>query len=332
MKNVCVLGDGAWGTAVATLLAHNGYTVKLWCHDAAVVETIMRTRVNERYLPGHTLSERIIPTISLEDAVRDTQWIFEAIPVQYLRSVIMDVVPCVTPDQIWVVLSKGIEKDTLLLPTQIIDDIFAHPPKKAVVAGPSFAADLASKQVTAVSIAATDCALAHELQTMLENKYFKPFYSTDLIGVQVGGALKNVITLGVGMLEGAGYTDNTKAFLVTRGLHEMGLMTKVLGGDPATLYGLSGVGDLVLTSLGQLSRNLAVGKRLGRGESLQDIIRELGNAPEGINTVQAIQQLMQKHQLELPICKAVHEIIFAGKKIDHLIAALMKHSPAEECR
>ncbi len=332
MKKVCVLGDGAWGTAVATLLAHNGYQVALWCYNPENAAAIARMRMNERYLPGVVLSEHIIPTASLEDAVCGTRWVFEAIPVQYLRSVIREAAPCFTRDQVWVVLSKGIEQHTLLLPTQIIDDVSGIEHKKAVFAGPSFAADLANKQVTAVSVAATDCKLAYELQSVLENDYFKPFFNTDLIGVQVGGAVKNVITLAVGMLEGAGYTDNTKAFLVTRGLHEMTIIAKAIGGNPETLYGLSGVGDLVLTSLGSLSRNLAVGKRLGKGDALQPILDELGHVPEGINTVQTMQKVMQKYKLQLPICNAVYEIIFAGKKIDHLIAAMMQHSPAEECK
>lgn len=324
MKNVCVLGEGAWGTAFATLLAHNGYHVKLWCYDAQVAETIARTHVNERYLPGHILSDHIIPTTSLEDAVCGTRWIFEAIPVQYMRSVISQAASCFTQDQIWIVLSKGIEQDTLLLPTQIIDNVFGVVSQKAVFAGPSFAADLAHQQITAGSVAATNDELAHELQSMLENEYFRPVLNNDLIGVQIGGAIKNVITLGVGMLDGAGYTDNTKAFLVTRGLHEMMIIAKALGGKPETLYGLSGIGDLMLTSLGNLSRNLAVGKRLGRGNALQPILDELGHIPEGINTVKTMQQVMQKYKLQLPICSAIHEIIFEGKKIDTLIAALMR--------
>lgn len=332
MKHICVLGEGAWGTAVATLLAHNGHTVKLWCYEESNAQAIARTRMNERYLPGHILSERIIPTTSLKDAVCGSEWVFEAIPVQYLRSVIQQAAPCFTDEQIWVILSKGIEQNTLLLPTHIIDDVCGVSHKKAVFAGPSFAADLANKQVTAVSVAATDCDVAYALQGLLANEYFKPFFNTDLIGVQAGGAVKNVITLGVGILEGAGYTDNTKAFLVTRGLQEMSEIATALGGKPETLYGLSGVGDLMLTALGKLSRNLAVGKRLGKGDALQTILDELGHVPEGINTVQTIQQLMQKKKLQLPICNAVYEIIFAGKKVDALIAALMEPDSARECQ
>ena len=150
--------------------------------------------------------------------------------------------------------------------------------------------------------------------------------------MQVGGAVKNVITLGVGMLEGAGYTDNTKAFLVTRGLREMTEIANALGGKPETLYGLSGIGDLMLTALGKLSRNLTVGKRLGKGDALQTILDELGHVPEGINTVQSIKKLMEKKGLQLPICKAVYEIIYSGKKIDTLIAAMMHLSLLEECQ
>lgn len=330
MKTVSMLGDGAWGTAVATLLAHNGYQVKLWCHDAANADTIKRTRINERYLPGYTLSEHIIPITSLEDAFHDIQWIFEAVPVQYLRSVLEQSASYITPDHVWIVLSKGIEGGTLMLPTQIIDDVLKSSPKKAVVAGPSFAADVAKKQATAVSVAATESSLAHTVRTMLENDYFKPFFNADLLGVQAGGAVKNVMTLGVGMLDGAGYTDNTKAFLLTRGLYEMALIAKTFGGDPTTLYGLSGVGDLVLTSMGKLSRNLEVGKRLGRGDRLQLILDELGHVPEGINAIKSVKQLIQKKKLELPIAEAIHDIALNGRSIEDLIIALMIHTPTEE--
>lgn len=322
MKKVCVLGDGAWGTAVATVLAHNGYEVALWCHDDADAQAIAQTHRNERYLPGHALSELIKPTASLQEALRDVRWVFEAIPVQYMRATLRDAKPHITKDHVWVVLSKGIEQETLLLPTQIIDDVFQSSAQQVVLAGPSFAVDLAKKQVTGVSAAATNATLIREIQSVVENEYFKIFIQEDLIGVQVGGAVKNVMTLGVGMLDGAGYTDNTKSLLVTRGLSEMALIAKVLGGDPATLYGLSGVGDLVLTAMGNLSRNLAVGKRLGRGDALQTILDELGHVPEGINTVKSIKQLMEKKRLELPICSAIYDIVFTKGSINALITAL----------
>jgi len=323
MKKVTVLGDGAWGTAVATLLAQNGCTVLLWCHNQEVADTIKEKRVNERYLPGCTLNELIHPVTSLQEAVCGSKWVFEAVPVKFLRSVLQQTIHCFSRDQTWIILSKGIEQETLLLPSQIIDDVFGYEPKKAVLAGPSFAQDLARKQLTAVSIAATQESTARTLQKMLANNYFRPYYSPDLIGVQVGGALKNVLALGIGVLEGAGFTDNAKALLFTRGLNEMVQCAVALGGEQETLYGLSGVGDLVLTSMGSLSRNLLVGKRIGAGDSLETILAETGYIPEGLNTVKSVHKLAQKYNVQLPIFENIYEGIFGGKPLDAIIAELM---------
>lgn len=331
MKTVSVIGEGAWGTAVATLLAHNGYTVKLWCQDPKVADQIVRTRVNEKYLSGITLDEKIKPTTDLRMAMCDTELIFEAIPVKYLRSVISQARVCVSPDQTWVVLSKGIEQNTLLLPTQIIDDVLGHSPNKIVMVGPSFALDLAQKQITAVVIAAQDCERGAELQRMLANNYFRPYISTDLMGAQAGAALKNVITLAIGMLDGAGYRDNAKAFLLTRGLHEMTELVVALGGKIETIYGLAGAGDLVLTATGTLSRNLNVGRILGQGKKLADIERAMGGTPEGINTVQAVHQMQRQKKLNLPICREIYEVIFSGKSVQAMLSDLMSQPLTQEC-
>jgi len=331
MKSVCMIGEGAWGTAVATLLVHNGYTVKLWCHDASVVDTIKQTRENKRYLPGIMLDEKIEPTAQLDEAVCGVQYVFEAIPITYLRSVLQDAKPCFSQEQIWVVLSKGIEQDTLLLPTQILDDVFGTDVQKAMFAGPSFAHDVASKQITAVTIGTPDCAFGSELQKMLANEYFRPYFSTDMIGVQVGSALKNVITLGIGMLDGAGYTDNPKAFLFARGLHEIVQLAQTLGGKQETIYGLSGVGDLVLTAMGKLSKNLEVGRRLGAGQSLDEILEQTGYIPEGINTVKAVNQLIAKHKLPLPICQGIYEVIFESQSLEAMLKKLMAQPLEWEC-
>lgn len=330
MKTVCILGEGAWGTAVATLLAHNGFKVRLWCYDAAVAQTIKEKQVNDRYLPGIQLSKHIEAITDLSQATCGVRWIFEAIPIKYLRSVLEKAKPCFVPEQVWVVLSKGIEQDSLLLPTQILDDVFKTTVQKAIFAGPSFADEVARKQITAVSVAATDCTLAHELQVMLANDYFRPYFSTDIIGVQIGAALKNVITLGVGILDGAGYGDNPKAFFITRGLKEMAHVSMLLGGKEETIYGLAGVGDLVLTSLGKLSRNLEVGRRLGNGEALDTIIQKTGYIPEGINTVIAVNQLMQKKGTMLPLCHGIYAIIQGKQKVQQLFEQLLRE-PLDEC-
>ena len=331
MKTVTIIGEGAWGTAVATLLATNGYMVKLWCHDKMVAETISKKRHNERYLPGIVLPDTIKPTTNLSQALADVDWVFEAIPVAFLRPLLLQALPWVRPNQRWVILSKGIEQETLLLPTQIVDDVFGDKVKKAVFAGPSFAYEVATKQITAVTVAATNCAVGQELQRLLANDYFRPYISLDIIGVQVGAALKNVITLGVGLLDGAGYNDNTKAFFMTRGFHEMVELACAMGGNVETLYGLSGFGDLVLTSMGKLSRNLEVGQRLGRGEQLSAILDQTGYTSEGVNSVRSMCQLMQRYKLDLSICHGIYAVIFEGRSVSTMLDQLMKQPLSWEC-
>ena len=332
MKTVCVIGEGAWGTAVANVLADNGYTVKLWCYHKDVAEEISKTRINKRYLPSILLDEKIEPTTDLRKAICDVTWVFEAIPVKYLRSVLEQAKPCFMQDQIWVVLSKGIEQDTLLVPTQMIDEIFGPETKKAVFAGPSFAKEVATKQITAVTIAAQNCDIGLQLQRILANTYFRPYISTDIIGVQVGAALKNVITLGIGLLDGAGYNDNAKAFFLTRGLNEMVGLAMAMGGKQETIYGLPGVGDLVLTSMGKLSRNLEVGRRLVIGETLDDVLKETGYIPEGIHSVKSVCQLAKKLTLDLFLCTQIYYVIFENKSIQSMLDELMAHPLEWECK
>lgn len=331
MKIVCVLGEGAWGTAISTLLANNGFTVKLWCYDPKVAQAIVDTRYNERYLPGVQLSELIIPTTNLSEAVGNVPLVFEAIPVKFLRTVLQQVKDVVVPEQKWIVLSKGIEQESLLLPTQLIDEVFEKQLPKAVLVGPSYAKDLSEKQITAVTLAATDCNFGLALQKMLANDYFRPYLSLDIIGVQVGAAIKNVVTLAVGMLDGAGYDDNVKAFIFTRGLGEMVTIAQAFGGKAETLYGLSGVGDLVLTAMGKQSKNREVGRRLGIGQSLEKILDETGYIPEGINTINSVYQLMQQKNLDLPVCQGVYEIIHNKKSISALLEDLMQRPLEQEC-
>ena len=332
LKTVCMIGEGAWGTAVATLLAENGYTVKLWCYDSNVARSINEKRENDRYLPGILLDEKIQPTTDLMQATCDVKWVFEAIPVKFLCAVLQDAKECFSPNQVWVVLSKGIEQETLLLPTQMIDEVFGKHTKKAVFAGPSFAQEVATKQITAVTVAATDCEIGLKLQRILANDYFRPYITTDMMGVQLGAALKNVITIGIGLLGGAGYNDNAEAFFLTRGLNEMMLLAVALGGKQETIYGLSGVGDLVLTSMGKLSRNLEVGRRLGKGQTLDEILQETGYIPEGINSVKSICQLGKKLSLDLFICNSIYSIIFEQKSIATMFEELMQRPLEWECK
>lgn len=331
MKQVMMIGEGAWGTAVATLLAYNNIQVNLWCYDENVCNEIKKSHINNRYLPEVILSARIKPTTDFAKAFAESELIFEAIPVQYMRSVLEKCKPHVQSEHKWIVLSKGIENNSLLLPTQLIDEVIGKSAHKAVLVGPSFAHDIAMEQITGVTLAASDCEFGLMVQKLLANNFFRPYLSLDVIGVQIGGALKNVIALAIGMLDGAGYRDNVKAFVLTRGLHEMMIVSQFRGGRPESIYGLSGVGDVVLTAMGARSRNREVGKRIGAGQTLETILHETGYIPEGVNTAISVHQLIEQFSLDLPVCRGVFEVIMRGKKIETLLADLMNRPLEQEC-
>lgn len=319
--NIAVIGEGAWGIAIATILAYNGHNVNLWCYDPDVVTSIKTSGINERYMPGVKLSPLIHPTTSMEEAVSGVEYIFEAIPVKYMRSVLTQAEPFVKPEHQWIVLSKGIEQETLMLPAQIVEDIFGTT-QYAVCMGPSFAREVVNRQFTGMVLATKDTTQSTKIKQLLENEYIKISESDDIIGTQIGAALKNVIALGVGILDGAGYGENTKALVLTYALQDMVVCSQALGGRIETIYGLSGVGDLVLTCMGGLSRNLMVGTYFGRGQSLEEIIREKGVIPEGVNTAQSIYTLAQKYGIMLPVCQGVHDMIFKGLTVDLFLKQL----------
>lgn len=320
-SKVTVIGEGAWGTAIAMLLASNNYHVMLWCHDEHVVKTIKQHRTNH-YLPGFTLSESIIPTHDIQQALEYSEYIFEAIPVKYLRSVIESAQNYARVGHRWIVLSKGIENNTLKFPVQIIEEIISGA-KTAVVAGPSFAKEVAQQKITALTVASQDNELSFQVQRMLANSYIKPYTSNDVIGTQVGGALKNVIALGIGIADGAGLSENSKAFLFTRGLREIIELTQRLGGRPETIMGLSGVGDLVMSAFSSLGRNRSCGNLLGQGKNLVDLEKEYDVMPEGINTTQSLYELIHKHHLDMPVCVGIYNIVYKQESVHTLLAQLM---------
>lgn len=318
---ISVLGAGAWGTALATVLTHNGHDVLIWAHEESVADDINRLHENRRYMPGIPLSKNIRASTDIEQVIADAQVIFEVIPVAYMRNVLAQVAHCFSKQQIWVIASKGIEQQTLMVPTEIINDIAQTKVIQAVVAGPSFAQDVAREQLTGVVVAARHKDIATQVQHLLDNAYFRTCITFDIQGVQIGSALKNVIALGVGMLDGAGMTDSTKALLLARGLQEMVTIGLERGAVQQTFFGLSGVGDLVLTAMGKLSRNLDAGRKIAQGYALSDIEKQLGCIPEGLNTVKSVYQLSQE-QLHLPICECLYEIIYEGKNVKALLEVL----------
>jgi len=309
-NKICVLGEGAWGTAIAKLLANNGLSVNLWCHNPDISQAILN------------LDTLIKPTPHMQEALQDVDWIFEAIPVKFLRSVIEKSKPHITDKQIFVILSKGIEQDTLLFPTQIIDEVLGFVTKKAVISGPSFAHDLNNRHVTAVNIASSNMQITQDLIAIMKNNYFYPKLSNDIIGLQVCGAIKNVIALGLGIADSSGCGDNTKAFLLTVGLQEMALLNKQVGGYSETVYDLAGIGDLVLSCFGSHGRNFLMGKQLGEGKKSEDIFAQTGFIPEGINTVQSVKQLIDKTGLDLPLCSGIYNVIFNNLKFSDLLKTI----------
>ncbi len=309
LQKIAVLGAGNWGTAIASLLAENGHQISLWCHENEVAHDINRNHRNTAYCSEFLLSTSITATTSLKEAVQDATWIFEAVPVKFLRTIVQQAKHHAATDATWVVLSKGIEVDTLMFPTQIITDVLGDEIKTVVFGGPTFAKELMQKQLSAASIASIHAHECTSLAALLNNDYFTAFVSSDPMGVQIGGAVKNVIALRIGIATGSGYKNNTTAYLLTKALEEMATLVQSLGGQSQTVYGLSGLGDMILTCTGSLSKNLKAGRLIAQGYTMAELTREFGTLPEGINTVQSIHQLINRLNLDLPLCKATYDMI-----------------------
>lgn len=326
MKKIGMLGGGSWGTAAAQLLASNGHEVILWCYEPDVTQCITKVHCNDRYLPDVKLSPLITPTIDLKSLFDSTDIVFEAIPVAHMRSVLQTSCAYIHDRHSFVVLSKGLEQETLRLPSQIIEDIFGVTCPVAVVAGPSFAREVACRAITALTVASLSDPLIAVVRQLMNNDYCRTFSCSDSVGVQVAGACKNVVALGLGILEGANIADNTKAFMFTLGLAEIAACAKVLGGRPETLYGLAGIGDLMLTCRGRLSRNAYVGQCLGNGKTIEQAIKELGTIPESLNTVCSVYQLAEQYKLELPLFKNIYEVVQGNMTLDTFLNLLV-HGP-----
>ncbi len=308
-----VLGDGAWGTAIASLLAYNKYDVTLWCYNPAVAESIINKQENTLYMPGVKLSTCIKPCLDLNRALADSNLIFQAIPTAFLRSTLSKISFLKNHDKKatpWILLNKGIENKTLLLPTQILDSILPYHAPKIVLSGPSFACETINQQPTCIMLATQDSLLVEPLQNILHNNFFKTVYTHDTIGVQVGGALKNIITLALGILKAQKYSDNTISFVVTYGLQEISILAQALGGDQKTIYGLSGIGDLILTAFGSHSKNLQAGILLGSNKTLDEIKAHFATLPESFNTICSAYSITQKYALKAPLITTLYNIIY----------------------
>ncbi|OGW33837.1 MAG: glycerol-3-phosphate dehydrogenase [Nitrospirae bacterium GWD2_57_9] len=320
-----VIGAGAWGTALAMLLADKGHDVTLWMYEKDLAEETRQTRENRVYLPGLRLPASINVTSSLETAVKDKPVILSVVPSHTVRAVTKQLVPFLRKDAIIVSASKGIEIETLMPLSEIFRDVL---PKEfhdrlSFLSGPSFAKEVAVKMPTAVALAAYDQAIGRQVQEIFSNSYFRVYTNPDVIGVELAGSLKNVVAIAAGVLEGMGYGYNTMAALLTRGLAEMARLGIAMGGNQQTFSGLAGMGDLVLTCTGGLSRNRTLGARLGKGEKLNDIMSGAKTVAEGVKTAKAARNLAIKYDVSMPVVEEVYQLLYEGKDPKTAVKDLM---------
>ena len=327
-----VVGAGSWGTTLAILLADKGHQVRLWVYEKELAEEMQKSRENITYLPGHRLSDNITITSSIKDAVSDSEIIVFVVPSHVARGVIREVSPFVSKDTIIVSATKGIENNTLMPISEVFKEILPKPFHKnlAFLSGPSFAKEVVQKMPTAVALASYDRKTGEIIQQAFSTDYFRVFTNSDVIGVELGGALKNVIAIATGIADGMGFGHNTRAAIITRGLAEMTRLGIAMGAEPATFAGLSGLGDLVLTCTGELSRNRTVGLRLGKGEKLKDILASMKMIAEGVKTTKAVYALSKRYDIEMPIPNEVYYILYEDKDVKQSARDLMNRELGEE--
>lgn len=330
MTKVSVLGAGSWGTALAMVLSENGHDTLIWSHRQNLADEINERHTNEKYLPNIHLPEKLAATSDLKKAVEHGEILVFAVPTKAIREVAQSVNQHLNKKVLIVHVSKGIEPDTLkrisemleeTLSPQFVEDI-------VVLSGPSHAEEVVLHHPTTITAACTNLRSAEKIQDLFMNDYFRVYTNTDVIGVELGGALKNVIALAAGISDGLNYGDNAKAALITRGLAEIARLGVRMGGNPFTFAGLSGMGDLIVTCTSVHSRNWKAGNMLGKGMKLDEVLEKMGMVVEGVRTTKAAYQLAQKYEVPMPITTVLYEVLFEGKEpkdaVDELMHRLKK--------
>ena len=322
---VTVVGGGAWGTALADLLARKGEQVTLWARESEVIESVNKRHRNDMFLPGADLAPALRAEADLAASVRGVDTIVSAAPSHAVRGVMTQVAAALRDARPLVVsASKGLDPDRLERPSHVLGDVLATATPVAVLSGPSFAWEVFQGQPTAVVAASTVDDVARRTQRLFSTNYFRVYSHTDVIGVELAGALKNVIALAAGILEGLGMGFNTRAAMITRGLAEITRLGMALGAQPMTFAGLAGMGDLILTATGALSRNRTLGVALGQGQTLEQALAGKAAVVEGVNTTRTAVALGERHGVELPIAREVSNILFKSKPPRQAIADLME--------
>lgn len=327
-----MIGAGAWGTALARLLAVKGFTVRLWAYEREVVESIEATNRNSLYLPNVLLPQSLRATHTLSDALTNCELIILAVPSHVMRTIVSQMQPYLTDPIPITVATKGIEEDSCRLMVDVIRSILPSSWHQAltVLTGPSFALEVCQEKPTTILLAGDQDSLVIRLQQVFMTSQFRVYAGHDMIGAQIGGALKNVMAIASGIVDGLDLGFNARAALLTRGLAEMIRLGKEMGANVTTLYGLSGLGDLVLTCTGSLSRNYSVGLKLGQGLTLDEICSQTPTVAEGIRTTRAATRLATRHHVEMPIVQGIHDVLFEGTSPREAVTSLMNRAAKYE--
>ncbi|RYM05386.1 NAD(P)H-dependent glycerol-3-phosphate dehydrogenase [Sporolactobacillus sp. THM7-7] len=332
MKKIAVIGAGSWGTALSLVLADNGYDVDLWSHRREQADEINDQHTNKKYLPGVRLPDCVHGTADLGVALAGTGGVLLTVPARALREVLGRLCPHLAEPMLFIHGIKSIEPQTFKRISEIIEEEIPSRLRQAVVvlSGPSHAEEVSRRHPTTVAVASRSSDAAKQVQNLFFNPYFRVYTNEDIVGVELGGALKNIIALGAGISDGLGYGDNAKAALITRGLAEISRLGVKMGAHPLTFIGLAGMGDLIVTCTSAHSRNWRAGNLLGKGDKLGDVLDKMGMVVEGVRTTEAVYKLSERENVDMPITKAIYQVLFQGKKPKKAVDDLMTRDKKDE--
>ncbi|WP_100488114.1 NAD(P)H-dependent glycerol-3-phosphate dehydrogenase [Sporolactobacillus pectinivorans] len=332
MKQIAVVGAGSWGTALSMVLADNGCSVNLWSHRKEQAEEIQEKHTNAKYLPGISIPGGVSGTDSLSKALDGSEAVLLVVPAKSMREVLKRIRGLLKHPLLFIHGVKGIEPVTFKRMSEVICEEIPEELRRAVVvlSGPSHAEEVSLRHPTTVAVASKDSEAAKEAQNLFFNRYFRVYTNEDIVGVEIGGALKNIIALGAGISDGLGYGDNAKAALITRGLAEITRLGTKLGAHPLTFIGLTGMGDLIVTCTSVHSRNWRAGNLLGKGRKLENVLSHMGMVVEGVRTTEAAFALSKKINVEMPITEAIYQVLFEGKHPKDAVDELMGREKKDE--
>ncbi len=323
-NGISIIGDGAMGTVLAMMLCRKGLTVRMWGYDAGQLAEIAETRENIRFLPGYKLPKSLTFESDDKKIFHDSQFVVSAVPCQFMRSIWQRLAPYFNRCAPIVTVAKGIEKNTLMRPDEILTDVLGAETQVAALSGPTIADEMARQLPATAAAASADENLAIEVQHTFNAPYFRIYTNTDITGVELAGAMKNVIAIAAGIIDGIEGGDNAKAALLSRGLAEITRLGVAMGARPETFAGLTGLGDLVTTCISPKGRNRSFGERIGRGLTTEQALAKTNSVVEGVDTCKSVCELADKHKVEMPITFAVYQILFEGKSVQQAISELMQ--------